>query len=205
MKSTLYGALALGLVAAPGASFATTFLYKQEAVASGTFNGTAFTNAQVTLTGTADPAHIAKPDGPISTLSLPLFVSINGIGSGQFIDSIVAVFNFPSLLAGFGDSTLNLAILFTNVGTVPFDLSTPFTPTSGGSSYNSGYSFSTTAGDFSITSANRSSFSITSTDAVPSVPEPATWAMLLAGFMGIGAVMRRRSVSFHVRSPITVQ
>jgi PEP-CTERM motif len=28
------------------------------------------------------------------------------------------------------------------------------------------------------------------------VPEPATWAMMLAGFGGLGAAMRRRRVAF---------
>lgn len=39
---------------------------------------------------------------------------------------------------------------------------------------------------------NDLSFSFTNTKGAPSVPEPATWAMMLVGFGAIGATMRRR-------------
>lgn len=46
--------------------------------------------------------------------------------------------------------------------------------------------------------SNSEAFTLTS-DSVPAVPEPATWAMMLLGFGGIGAEMRRRRRPSAVR------
>lgn len=63
-------------------------------------------------------------------------------------------------------------------------------------------SFSTAAGDFTVQFGNLSGVTFGSTAIAPvtisvskvaaAVPEPATWAMMLTGFFGVGAVVRRQ-------------
>jgi hypothetical protein len=46
--------------------------------------------------------------------------------------------------------------------------------------------------NFTITSASGAKYGADGIEAQPAVPEPATWAMLIAGVTGVGAVLRRR-------------
>lgn len=104
-------------------------------------------------------------------------------------------------------------------GPLPFQLLASFTsPGSGGSTYfatiigsvtagqpgggiqadfdNSAHLISTTGGDFTLTvndtAVSTLGINTPITGFIQAVPEPATWAMMLLGFGGIGFAMRRR-------------
>jgi hypothetical protein len=78
----------------------------------------------------------------------------------------------------------NLIFNMTGAG-VPLSLSAPFTLTQ-----DAGNSFYRWA-DIG-TGTDRAQLIPTSLTVVRTVPEPATWAMMLTGFFGLGAVLRRR-------------
>jgi hypothetical protein len=74
---------------------------------------------------------------------------------------------------------------------IPLSLSTPFTLTqdAGSSIFN--------WNDIS-TGTDHAQLIPTSLTVVRTVPEPATWAMMLAGFFGLGAALRRRRAAWRV-------
>jgi len=79
------------------------------------------------------------------------------------------------------DSTLNIKMSGPNI---PLSLDTPFSLTQ-----DAGSSFRWT--DFYISNTDRALLNATSLTVVRTVPEPATWAMMLLGFFGLGAALRR--------------
>jgi PEP-CTERM motif len=84
------------------------------------------------------------------------------------------------------NSGIDSNLIFNMIGTgIPLSLSTPFTLTQdAGSSFFRWQDFS-----FGI---DRAQLIPTSLTVVRAVPEPATWAMMLLGFFGLGAALRRR-------------
>lgn len=169
---------------------ASILTYTDQAIASGSLGGTAFTNALVTLTLTGNTSSVTSPSPGIFTLVAPLTVSVAGLGSTSFTDTAQAVDNQSNGLAGFGDNTLNVFILGTgNSVFASYNLSTPIGPDTGSPALNPGASFNTASGAFVITSAGNSTFTASG---LSSVPEPSEFAPLVLGLFGLVTLARKR-------------
>ena len=135
---------------------------------------------------------------------------IDGFNAGDFDSFMTDVFTFASDTDGAGGifSTPNNGFL--NDGTTPSGPTTTFDRSSGGnvvrgnfglnglsgSENSTTYIIRTNATNFGLTGFatvnNSTSFNVLSYMPTAAVPEPATWAMMLVGFAGVGVSMRRR-------------
>jgi hypothetical protein len=179
--------LAAFLLVAAGAlsteASATLITYTETVDATGSLNGVAFTDDLLTITAVGDTSSIIGGSGVFVSI-LPTDFTLSGGGSGAFTDTIQVVSNQNTKVAGFGDNTTNEAILFTANGVfASYDLSTVIGPVSGGSVFNGGVPFATSAGNLVINSVSGNATFTASTGAVP---ETSTWAMMLIGFAGLG-------------------
>jgi hypothetical protein len=171
---------------------ADTVTYIETATASGSFGGTAFSGATITLTGIGNTSSIGSSGG-IYSFVLPVSVQVSGIsGTGVFTDQIQVVDNQSVPAAGFGDNSLDAAILFDSAAAfATYNLASSIGPIPGTSIINSGDSFGTTDGAFIINSASNVSFqAIVGT--VSSVPEPSSLALLGTGVLGLAGMVHRR-------------
>jgi hypothetical protein len=160
--------------------------YTETADMSGSLDGVGFADNVITLTASGDTSSIVG--GPsFFFLHAPLTFALSGGGSGTFADDTIVISNQLVTLAGFGDLTTDQAILDTsNSAFGAYDLSTAIGPVSGGGVFNPGISFATSAGPLIIGSlSGDATFSAT-------IPEPATWAMMLLGFATLSLAGRRR-------------
>jgi hypothetical protein len=175
---------------------AITFI--ETATATGSLGGQSFANALVTLTATGDTANVLTDGFQSAEMSVPLDLTIAGVGSTEFTDPIIVVFNGhtgPNEAYGFGDTYPNIvegyAILSTFVpytGTF-YDLQSAIGPIDGVALYNSGILFNTVAGGFEITTAENATFQAVTPAATP---EPSSLMLLGTGVLGFARVMRRR-------------
>jgi hypothetical protein len=161
---------------------AALFTYTETGFLSGSLNGVAFTDNLITITGAGDTSQISGgPD--VFLLALPVSFTLSGGGSGMFTDSMQVVSNQTDERAGFGDVTLNRALLFTvSTAFATYDLSTAIGPENGSAAFNHNAAFGTSAGDL-VTDSFRGVATFTAI--ASTVPEPSTWAMMLIGFAGL--------------------
>jgi hypothetical protein len=88
---------------------AITFI--ETATATGSLGGQSFANALVTLTATGDTANVLTDGFQSAEMSVPLDLTIAGVGSTEFTDPIIVVFNGhtgPNEAYGFGDTYPNI-------------------------------------------------------------------------------------------------
>jgi PEP-CTERM motif len=165
---------------------ATVLDYSETGVGSGTFNGTAFTNATFTIDTTADTTSITSiSTGVYAIVNTPTFLTFAGASPSSFTDNIQVVANTNQGSLGFGDNASNLAILFDqNSSTTSDVLLTPFGPVTGTPVFNAGDAFPTSAGPLVIDSISSVSFQATA------VPEPASIALI--GLAGVSFLSRRK-------------
>jgi hypothetical protein len=143
------------------------------------------------LTATSGPE--SSPTGSFFTVVTPTpSTSFDTVGNGQLtamnfvIDGMTFnLANSTSAGVGFNNTGPNTPEVINNISYTGQNAAFVFQLSTGGFGYN----FSDSAN-----SALNSSGTITATVA-PAVPEPATWAMMILGFAGIGAVTYRRRKS----------
>jgi hypothetical protein len=177
-----------GLQAAP-------ITYTESAIVSGTLGGTAFSNAVITITGTADTTGVVNDFGvlrnPLSSASF----SIAGDGSGTFTGAIQVFdnpFSSPTAAAGFADTSLGLTSILDTFNSVfaAYDLATAIGPITGAPFINPGSAFATTAGALVINDSGTSTF--TATTGITAVPLPAALPLFATGLVGLGLLGWRR-------------
>lgn len=180
-------AVILGLVAsASGRSEAAFIMYTESAVGSGSLGGTAFTNALVTLTGTADTNNVTNPSTDLFTNPLSsATVTVAGVGTATFTDAFQITLRRNAQVAGFGDLTTNAFVLGnTNAAFATYDLRSPIGPLTGPSVGLPGSVSGTTSGSLVINSAPGQA---TFTASPNAVPEPSSLTLcVVAGLAGLG-------------------
>jgi hypothetical protein len=121
---------------------------------------------------------------PASELATHIGVFLNGAGSNLLGGAwTFAPAALGSLVNTFNDGTGVTALQFAGTIAGSYDTFSQQFATAAGSSYTVNFLYTN-----SVVSSP-SGFRVT-TDGVAGVPEPATWAMMLMGFGGLGAMMR---------------
>jgi hypothetical protein len=186
--------LSLVLGSAPFAT-ASSIVYTESAIGSGSLGSTTFTDVEYTLTLSADTSQVVlDPSANSYHVVGAASLFIDGIGGATFTDTVQVADNYAIGGAGFGDVTSNFAILFTsNPAFSAYDLQTAIGPDSGASFGNPGFTFNTTAGAFGITSSNEGDATFTATLTAAATPEPIETLPLIASLLGLWALKRRRT------------
>ena len=183
---------ALLLAASTLAAHADTLTYTESAIVSGSIGKLDFTNTLITLTATGDSSAVVETAPGVFVNILPTELTIAGIGGGMFTDTIQFVSNNTTDMAGVGDNSNNLGILFTESSVFgSYNLQSALAATTGPSTINSGSAFNTDIGLFTITSSGDATFQVTDT----TVPEPSTFVLLGSGLLGLASITRRKFLS----------
>lgn len=205
-------ALALGAavaVLACGSAHAAVITYELTADATYTLAGVAHTGF-IDIRGVGDTANLVSQPYPGSrTLALngtafpinnaPFAISIDLAGLGTFtVTTPSYVYDLQNgELAAFGSVGFDF-IYFRTPLLDPYDMISNLAPVTGNWLSTDGSSVATTGGRLAIASYNNGQFSAHVAPARPgagpaaAAPEPATWALMLLGFGGLGASLRYR-------------
>jgi PEP-CTERM motif len=165
--------------------------YTETVTGSGSLGGTNFTNDLITVTGVGNTANIFNPVPTILAVPVQASVTVAGVGTADFTDSILMFVN-PSMGGGFSDTTNGLDVLDIVSKTVAsYDLTTSFGLVSGPSFLTSYGPLGTSLGSLSYSVNSDVTFVAVASAAVP---EPS--ALVLSGIAasaGLGVCARRRN------------
>jgi len=183
----LVAGVAAGTVLCAQAAQATPITFIETVIGSGVLDGDVFSNALVTFTGTGDTTQVI---GHSQISHLPINVDVAGVGSDVFTDDFLVFANdIANTNIGFGDITNGLALLYVNGAINGYDLKGDFLLT-GGVARNLNADYATGGGVFSFRSTGE--VATFRAELGSATPEPATWALMIAGFGLAGAALRRR-------------
>jgi len=164
MRVLLAAAALAGLVSLPLAGHAELITYTESVVASGSLAGRPFTNAVVTITGSADTSQVEPSFAGYAVLTSGARVTVAGVGTFTFNDPIQFFVSPMFDVAGVSDLTgpLGLDIVDTqNSAFETYSLITAFGPVTGPPVVNAGDPFSTSGGALVLNSAGDSTFTAT--------------------------------------------
>ena len=174
-----------------GRAEAELITYTETVTGSGSLGGTDFTNALITIAGTANTGNVTMPDPGAFRVFTSTSVTVAGVGTATFTDIIHAVDLHLNMLAGFGDDTVGALVAGNqNSAFATYDLKSPIGPTSGTVNINAGESFATSVGTLVIESTSTDgTFSASTAQAVP---EPTSMVIVGIGAFGLMCFAWRR-------------
>lgn len=184
-----------------GSARATLVTVTEQVTGTGVLNGTAYTDALVTLSFVGDTADITSPFSTFYTFSAgTATVTVSGVGTDTFTGGLAPFVsqNFGPRpgIAGFGIVGFGTVLATYNSAFAPYDLSTSIGPISDESFIRPDVTFGTVGGSFKLTQVSSPSV-YTAVVGSTAVPEPSTVA--LAGVAGLitlaSARARRRRVA----------
>lgn len=179
-------AITLGMVSAANADPITIEI---SSLASGSVGGSQFSNSLVTFVGVGDTNNVEQ-NGALSNLIVDFSVTfeVEGLGSGQFTDSIQAVSNSNSELGGLGNTTNEFGLVFIfDSAFENYDLQSDLGPVSGPAVFVFNVPHATTLGDLRISAGVTGTYTAT----VSGVPEPSA-VLVFVSFGSILTFRRRR-------------
>lgn len=166
--------------------------YIETTIASGSYNGVAFSGAAVTLSTVADSNSIIKVSSTFyeDPTGTPTLVTVAGVGSGLLTDQTNLFVNqniSSGAAVGIEDFTQTADILDdVNFAFANYNLHGPIGPITGTPEINATVSFPTSAGLLNISSSSAPTFTATS------IPEPTSLAGLVIGFGALSVRHQRR-------------
>ena len=190
-------AVVAALFCAVSPAHATTATYTESATASGTLDGTSFTDALVTITLTGDTSTVTStalvgppwPSGLIEDAGTAT-VTVSGVGTDTFTDSMYVFDTASAEAVGITDGTLKYDALDTyDPAFATYGLTTSIGPITDSDAINPGHPFNTEGGTLVLDSVPSFESTFTATVATP---EPGSLLLLGMGFAGLLGIRKNQ-------------